>query len=80
MDTWMWIAIIIALIAAWWLWNKYGAIYSAINNNPSAVHAGLSVSRYYTDIMGLVGAYESQDSTQGSFSSRLGSFFGALPT
>jgi DNA-binding transcriptional regulator of glucitol operon len=78
--TWILIIVIIGLIAAWWFWSKYGAIYSALSNNPGAVHAGQAVSRYYTDIMGLVGAYEAQDSTQGSFSSRLGSFFGALPT
>lgn len=80
MDTLTWVIIIVALMIAWWAWNKYGAIYAAINNNPQAVHAGLAVNRYYTDIMGLVGAYESADSTEGSFSSRMGAFFGTLPT
>jgi hypothetical protein len=80
MDTLTWVIIIAVLLIAFWAWSKYGAIYSAISNNPSAVHAGLAINRYATDIQGLIGAFDSQDSTQGSFTSRLGSFFGALPT
>jgi len=80
MPAWAWILIIIGVILAWSVWAKYGPIYTALTNNPAAVHAGLAVNRYATDITGLVGAYESADSQDGSFMSRMGSFFGALPT
>jgi len=80
MDTLTWVIIILAILIAWWAWSKYGAIYTAINNNPGAVHAGQALSRYYTDITGLVGAYDSANSTDGTFSSRMGAFFGTLPT
>jgi DNA-binding transcriptional regulator of glucitol operon len=80
MDTLTWVIIIVALMIAWWAWSKYGAIYTAINNNPGAIKAGMSINRYATDIMGLIGAYDAQDSTDGSFSSRMGAFFGTLPT
>ena len=80
MDTWVWVTIIVALLLAVYLWNKYGAIYTAITNNPEAVHAGLAINRYATDIEGLVGAADAANDTQGSFMSRLGAFFGAMPT
>ena len=80
MPTSTWVIIVAVLLIAWWLWSKYGALYLAAKNNPNAVHAGQSIARYATDITGLIGAYESADSTQGSFMSRLGAFFGALPT
>jgi hypothetical protein len=80
MPTYAWVLIVIGIILAWYVWNKYGAIYTAIKNNPNAVHAGLAVNRYATDITGLVGAYDAADSDKGSFTSRMGAFFGTLPT
>lgn len=80
MPTYGWILIILGIVLAWFLWNKYGGIYKAINANPAAVHAGLSVNRYVTDIEGLLGAFEGANDQGGSFTSRLGAFFGALPS
>jgi len=80
MPTYGWVLIIAGLLLLFWLWSKYGALYTTLTNNPGAVHAGLSVARYATDIQGLVGAFESADDSQGSFTSRLGTFFGALPS
>ena len=51
-----------------------------MQNNPTAVHAGQSVARYATDVEGLIGAFETSSHSDGSFMSRLGAFFGALPT
>jgi len=80
MPTYAWVLIVIGIIAAWWLWTKYGALYLAVKNNPQLVHAAQAVDRYSTDITGLVGAFDSANSDKGSFTSRLGSFFGTLPT
>ncbi len=79
-STWIFLIVIAVLLAAWYFWSKYGAMYSAIQAHPDAVKAGMSVARYATDIEGLVGAYETADNTEGGFMSRLGAFFGALPT
>ena len=80
MPTYAWVLIVIGIILAFWAWSKYGGIYTAITNNPQLVKAGLSVNKYATDISGLVGAFESANTEDGSFSSRMGSFFGSLPT
>ena len=80
MPTYAWILIVVGIIFAWMVWSKYGALYQTISGNPTAVHAGLAVNRYATDIMGLIGAYDSQNNTDGSFMSRMGAFMGALPT
>jgi hypothetical protein len=80
MDTWVWLLILAIILVAWWLWAQYGATYLAIKNNPNAVHAGQSVARYVTDIEGIVGAYQAANDVDGSFMSRMGAFFGALPT
>lgn len=79
MPTWGWIAIIGTIILLFWLWSRYGSTYSFIANNPAAVGAGQSVARYYTDIAGLVNAYQAQDAEGGTFFSRLGTFVAALP-
>lgn len=79
MTTTIWLLIIGALILLWFLWNRYGGIYTFAQNNPLAVSAAQSVARYGTDIAGLVNAYQSAESEDGSFTSRMGRFFGALP-
>jgi hypothetical protein len=79
MPTYVWLIIFAALVLVWWLWSKYGGIYTAINNNPTAVGAGLAINHYATDIVGLVNAYQAQDQDGGSFFSRMGAFVGALP-
>jgi hypothetical protein len=80
MGTWTWLIIIAVILFIGYLWYKYGALYTAINNNPGAVHAAESISRYATDIEGLIGAFDSSSNNGGNFMSRLGAFFGALPT
>jgi ABC-type glucose/galactose transport system permease subunit len=80
MSNFVWLAIIIAIILAWYLWNKYGALYMLAKNNPEAVHLGQSVARYATDIEGLIGAADSANNVNGGFMSRLGAFTQALPT
>ena len=79
MPYYVWLIIIAAILFIWWLWSQYGSLYMTIQNNPTAVAAGQSVARYSTDIAGLINAYQAYENTEGSFSSRLGSFFGALP-
>lgn len=79
MPTSTWLIIIAILLAIWWLWSTYGPAYLAYQNNPTAVAAGLAVNRYYTDVEGLVGAAETFNSSEGTFMSRLGAFFGRLP-
>jgi hypothetical protein len=79
MPSYAWLIIIALIILLWHFWNKYGAIYSAIQNNPTAIAAGQSIFRYAQDVQGLVGAYEAADQADGSFMSRMGAFFGALP-
>jgi ABC-type uncharacterized transport system permease subunit len=76
----IWIIIIAVILLMFYLWTQYGALYSAVKNNPSAVHAGQSIARYATDIQSLVGAFQAAESEDGSFMSRMGAFFGALPT
>jgi len=76
MDTWVWIVIIGIILLLWYFWTKYGTIIS----NPEAAKAASSVARYATDIEGLIGGFESASNTQGSFMSRMGAFFGALPS
>jgi DNA-binding transcriptional regulator of glucitol operon len=79
MPSYVWLIIIAAILLVWWLWSRYGGTYSFISNNPQAIGAGQSVARYYTDIVGLVNAYQAQDAEGGSFFSRMGTFVGALP-
>jgi hypothetical protein len=80
MPTYVWLIIIAVIVLAYWLWHKYGALITAVNDHPDLVHAGLAVDRYATDVTGLVGAYEAFEHNDGSFMSRLGAFFGTLPT
>jgi len=80
MGTYGWLVVIGVILILIYLWSKYGALYMLAQNNPGAVHAGQSIARYATDIEGLIGAYDAQNNTNGSFMSRLGSFFGALPS
>jgi len=80
MDTWIWVLIIGIILVAWFLWSTYGSTYMAIKNNPNAVHAGQAVARYATDIQGLIGAFQAANTDDGPFMSRMGTFFGALPS
>ena len=80
MPTYGWLIIIVAILLAWWLWSQYSGMYLAVTGNPKAIHAGLAIDRYYTDITGLIGAYQAASDTDGPFMSRLGAFFGRLPT
>jgi ABC-type glucose/galactose transport system permease subunit len=80
MPTYTWLIIIAAVLLLFWLWSKYGPIIKAINAHPEAVHAGLAVDRYATDVQGLVGAYQAFEHNDGPFMSRLGAFFGTLPS
>jgi hypothetical protein len=80
MPTYLWLVIIGLILVIWWIWSQYGALYTAVQDNPAAIKAGQSISRYATDIQGLIGAYQSANDTEGNFMSRLGAFVGALPT
>jgi hypothetical protein len=79
MSTWVWLVIIVAILFIWWLWSRFGSTYSFLANNPDVVNAGQAVGRYYTDIAGLVNAFQAASDNQGNFTSRLGTFFGTLP-
>ncbi len=79
MPSYFWLIIIAVILLIWYMWSQYGAVYQAMRDNPNAIAAGQSVARYYTDIQGLVGAYEAYDNAEGSFMSRMGAFVGALP-
>lgn len=79
MHTIAWLAIVGVLLLIWYLWSQYGKLYLAVRNNPTAVNMGQAVAHYATDIQGLVGAVQAYQSDDGEFSSRMGSFFAALP-
>ena len=79
MPTIAWLAIIGGILLMWWLWTKYGTLYTTIRENPVAVDVGQSAYRYYQDIVGLLHAYDTADKEDGNFMSRLGAFVGALP-
>ena len=80
MPTYAWILIIISLFLLWWAWNKYGNLYTMATTHPDLVNAIQSIGHYASDIEGLKNAYQEATSEEGaSFSSRFGTFFGALP-
>jgi DNA-binding transcriptional regulator of glucitol operon len=80
MPTYVWLIIVGVVLLIWWLWSKYGSTYMALSGNGDLLHGIGSVERYVTDIEGLIGAFDSASDSQGSFMSRLGAFFGKLPT
>ena len=80
MSTYIWLIILAVIALGIYLWYKYGNLISWISSNGSLINVAKSVSRYETDIEGLVGAFDSASDNKGSFFSRLGSFFGKLPT
>jgi hypothetical protein len=75
----IWLAIIAAILLAWWLWSQYGQLYRVYSDNPLVVGAAQSAARYTTDITGLINAYEAAQQDNGTFTSRLATFIGVLP-
>jgi hypothetical protein len=77
----VWIAIVLGLVVAFYFWSKYGALYTTIKNNPTAVNAGLTASRYIQDVQGLFSGIKAVENTDddASFTDKVSAFFGATP-
>lgn len=72
MPTSTWVVIVAGLIVLVYFGYKY------MVKQVSANQSGAGINRYITDITNLIGAADTFNSTSGSFTSRLGAFFGQI--